>query len=220
MLWDSRGLRSCAPGRCTTGRTRRSSPPIITAVFPPFFSDYAAAGLPPAEATARFAWATTIAVAIIAVLGPVLGAIADYRRSRSRCSAVFMLIGVMRHAADGHDRPRRLAVRRRRSSSSPTSASPPAWSSTTRCCRTSPRPTRSTASRRRAIAIGFSAAASCCSSTWPGFFSPPTFGLAGTGRGHQAVVRQRRRCGGCCSRCRSSGACRSRRHRSSRRRGS
>ncbi len=35
---------------------------VITAVFPPFFSDYAAAGLSPAEATARFAWATTIAV--------------------------------------------------------------------------------------------------------------------------------------------------------------
>jgi UMF1 family MFS transporter len=52
---------------------------IITAVFPLFFSDVAAAGLAPAVATARFAWATTIAVAVIAVLGPVLGAIADYR---------------------------------------------------------------------------------------------------------------------------------------------
>ena len=39
---------------------------VITAVFPPFFSDYAAAGLSPADATARFAWATTIAVTITA----------------------------------------------------------------------------------------------------------------------------------------------------------
>ena len=35
---------------------------IVLAVFPPFFADYAAADLPPATATARFAWATTIAV--------------------------------------------------------------------------------------------------------------------------------------------------------------
>ena len=40
---------------------------IITAVFPLFFSDVAAAGLAPSVATARFAWATTIAVAVIAV---------------------------------------------------------------------------------------------------------------------------------------------------------
>ena len=33
---------------------------VITAVFPPFFSSYAASGLAPPEATARFAWATTV----------------------------------------------------------------------------------------------------------------------------------------------------------------
>src|SRR3954468_7290458 len=68
---------------------------IITAVFPPFFSDYAAAGLAPAEATARFAWKTTIAVTIVALLGPVLGAIADYRASKKRLLAVSMAIGVV-----------------------------------------------------------------------------------------------------------------------------
>jgi len=52
---------------------------VIVAVFPPFFSDYAAAGLQPVDATARFAWATTLAVAVSAVLGPIFGAIADYR---------------------------------------------------------------------------------------------------------------------------------------------
>ena len=44
---------------------------VITAVFPRFFSDYAAAGLAPADATARFAWATTIAATIIAVIGQI-----------------------------------------------------------------------------------------------------------------------------------------------------
>jgi len=68
---------------------------IITAVFPDFFSSVAAADLPPAVATARFAWATTIAVTIIAILGPILGAIADYRAMKKRLLAVFMVIGVI-----------------------------------------------------------------------------------------------------------------------------
>jgi len=67
---------------------------VIVAVFPPFFSDYAAAGLTPNEATARFAWATTIAVTIVAVLGPVLGAIADYRAVKKKMLAAFMGLGV------------------------------------------------------------------------------------------------------------------------------
>jgi UMF1 family MFS transporter len=68
---------------------------VITAVFPPFFSSFAAAGLPPAIATARFAWATTIAVAITAILGPMLGAIADYRAIKKRMLAVFVGVGVV-----------------------------------------------------------------------------------------------------------------------------
>ena len=68
---------------------------VIIAVFPPFFSSYAAAGLTPAEATARFAWATTFAVTIVALLGPILGAVADYRAVKKRLLAVFMAIGVV-----------------------------------------------------------------------------------------------------------------------------
>jgi UMF1 family MFS transporter len=68
---------------------------VITAVFPPFFSSFAAAGLDPAEATSRFAWATTIAVTITALMGPVLGAVADYRASKKRLLALFMIIGVV-----------------------------------------------------------------------------------------------------------------------------
>jgi UMF1 family MFS transporter len=66
---------------------------IVLAVFPPFFSDYAAAGLPPVVATARFAWATTIAVTIVAVMGPILGAIADHRAMKKRLLAVSMALG-------------------------------------------------------------------------------------------------------------------------------
>lgn len=68
---------------------------VITAVFPPFFSSFAAAGLPAAIATARFAWATTIAVTITAVLGPILGAIADYRAIKKKMLALFVAIGVI-----------------------------------------------------------------------------------------------------------------------------
>ena len=68
---------------------------VITAVFPPFFSAVAAAGLPAPIATERFAWATTIAVTITAVLGPVLGAIADYRAIKKRMLAIFVGIGVI-----------------------------------------------------------------------------------------------------------------------------
>jgi UMF1 family MFS transporter len=68
---------------------------VIVAVFPPFFSGYAAAGMDPVDATTRFAWATTIAVAIAAVLGPVLGAVADYRAMKKRLLAVFLAIGVV-----------------------------------------------------------------------------------------------------------------------------
>src|ERR1051325_7112931 len=72
---------------------------VITAVFPPFFSAYAAAGLPPAVATARFAWTRTIAVTITAILwpilGPIHGAIADYRAIKKPMLAVFVGIGVI-----------------------------------------------------------------------------------------------------------------------------
>src|SRR3970040_740190 len=68
---------------------------IITAVFPDFFASVAAADLPPAVATARYAWATTLAVAIVAVSGPLLGAIADYRALKKRMLGAFMAIGVV-----------------------------------------------------------------------------------------------------------------------------
>src|SRR5688572_14710235 len=68
---------------------------VIVAVFPPFFSDYAAAGSGDlATVSARFAWATTIAVAIAALLGPVCGAIADYRARKKLLLTLSMLVGV------------------------------------------------------------------------------------------------------------------------------
>ena len=68
---------------------------IITAVFPEFFASVAAADLPAAAATARYAWATTIAVAIIALLGPTLGAIADYGALKKKMLGAFVGLGVV-----------------------------------------------------------------------------------------------------------------------------
>lgn len=72
---------------------------VITAVFPSFFSTYAAKGFDPAQATARFGLVTTISVAVIAILSPVLGAIADYSGSKKRFLGIFLVIGVVSCAA-------------------------------------------------------------------------------------------------------------------------
>jgi UMF1 family MFS transporter len=68
---------------------------IIAAVFPIYFHRVAAAGLAPAEATSRFAWATTIAILIVAIIAPLLGAVADYAAIKKRLLAVFLAIGVI-----------------------------------------------------------------------------------------------------------------------------
>jgi UMF1 family MFS transporter len=58
-------------------------------VFPRFFSEYAAAGLSPVDATTRFAWTSTLAAVIVALMGPVLGAIADASGRRKPWIAAF-----------------------------------------------------------------------------------------------------------------------------------
>lgn len=68
---------------------------VITAVFPGFFATYAAAGLEPAQATARFGLITTVSVAAVAILSPVLGALADSSGIKKRLLAIFMAIGVL-----------------------------------------------------------------------------------------------------------------------------
>jgi UMF1 family MFS transporter len=66
---------------------------IVAAVFPIYFQRVAASGLGGPLATERFAWATTIAILIVAIVAPVLGAIADYAALKKRLLAVFLAIG-------------------------------------------------------------------------------------------------------------------------------
>jgi MFS transporter, UMF1 family len=72
---------------------------VVTAVFPSFFATYAASGLEPAQATARFGLVTTVSVAVIAIVSPILGAIADHSGVKKRFLAIFMVIGVTSCAA-------------------------------------------------------------------------------------------------------------------------
>ncbi len=73
---------------------------VITAVFPVYFAKTVAAGtLAPAEATERLATATTIALTIVALLGPVLGAIADFAAQKKRMLAFSVAIGAASTAA-------------------------------------------------------------------------------------------------------------------------
>ena len=68
---------------------------IIAAVFPIFFQKVAAAGMPGPLATARFAWASTWAILIVAVIAPLLGAVADRAPVKKQFLAVFLAIGAV-----------------------------------------------------------------------------------------------------------------------------
>ncbi len=72
---------------------------IVAAVFPIYFQRVAASGLTPSTATSRFAWATTIAICIVAIVAPVLGALADTRRLKKPLLGIFLGIGAGATAA-------------------------------------------------------------------------------------------------------------------------
>ena len=67
---------------------------IMVAVFPIYFVRVAGAGSVEGGATQRLATINTLALAIIAVLSPILGAVSDYRGTKKRLLALFMAIGV------------------------------------------------------------------------------------------------------------------------------
>jgi MFS transporter, UMF1 family len=68
---------------------------IIAAVFPIYFHSVVAKHLGESLSTSRFAWATTIAIVIVAVVAPLLGAIADYAAMKKRMLAAFLLLGAL-----------------------------------------------------------------------------------------------------------------------------
>jgi MFS transporter, UMF1 family len=68
---------------------------IMVAVFPIYFVKVAAADLSGPAATQQLARANTIAMVIVAILSPFLGAIADYSAAKKRLLAVFTAIGII-----------------------------------------------------------------------------------------------------------------------------
>lgn len=68
---------------------------IQTAVFPVFFVSVAAAHYEGSAATQQLARANTIAMVIVALISPVLGAISDVGASKKRFLAVFTLLGAL-----------------------------------------------------------------------------------------------------------------------------
>ena len=63
---------------------------VMVAVFPIYFVKVAGAGLAGGGATQRLATVNTIALVIIALASPVLGAVSDYGGNKKRFIAAFM----------------------------------------------------------------------------------------------------------------------------------
>ena len=72
---------------------------VITAVFPVFYASVPAAGLGEDAVRRQFSLITTVCMAVAALLGPILGAIADYARMKKRLFGVFFGLGVATTAA-------------------------------------------------------------------------------------------------------------------------
>lgn len=73
---------------------------VMAAMYPPFFRALAeAAGMSPSRATAAWGYTLAIALALIALAAPVLGAIADDLGRRKHFLAAFVALGVVATAA-------------------------------------------------------------------------------------------------------------------------
>jgi MFS transporter, UMF1 family len=72
---------------------------IMTAVFPIFFVKVAAASIDAERASAWWGYVNTIGAVLIAVLAPVLGALADFKAAKKKFLVAFMLLGAGATAA-------------------------------------------------------------------------------------------------------------------------
>lgn len=68
---------------------------MMAAVLPVYYATLGAAGDSPAMMTSRWGFTTAIAALIAAVISPILGAIADFRGSKKKFLAFFMVLGVI-----------------------------------------------------------------------------------------------------------------------------
>ena len=68
---------------------------VITTVFPIYYKRVAAADLDPARADFWFSTTTAVALSVVAVLAPVLGALGDYLGRRKQFLAAFLGLGAV-----------------------------------------------------------------------------------------------------------------------------
>jgi UMF1 family MFS transporter len=71
----------------------------VLLIFPLFFVRVPAGGLAAEVARSRFAFATSLSVILVGLLGPVLGAVADYRGSKKVFLGAFLALGASATAA-------------------------------------------------------------------------------------------------------------------------
>lgn len=67
---------------------------IITSIFPAYYASVAAANLTSEQAQLRFTLATSLSLAVIAVLAPVLGALADFSPVKKRMMRFFISLSI------------------------------------------------------------------------------------------------------------------------------
>jgi UMF1 family MFS transporter len=67
----------------------------VLQIFPIYFVRVAAADKPAAEATSLYAWITAAAALVVAILAPVLGAVADHSGWKKRFFTAFLVAGVV-----------------------------------------------------------------------------------------------------------------------------
>jgi UMF1 family MFS transporter len=67
---------------------------MVTALMPIFFKDVAAVGMAGAASTANWGFANSAAALILALLSPLLGAMADYRERKKRLFLCFLFLGI------------------------------------------------------------------------------------------------------------------------------
>jgi MFS transporter, UMF1 family len=67
---------------------------MVTAIMPIFFKDIAAAGMSGVESTANWGFANSAASLILALLAPVLGAMADYKGRKKQFFLFFLYLGI------------------------------------------------------------------------------------------------------------------------------
>ncbi len=66
---------------------------VVAAVLPVYYSNVAANTMPANEATAKWAFTTSIALVLVALLSPILGAMADFSGAKKRFFSYFVFLG-------------------------------------------------------------------------------------------------------------------------------